>query len=238
MRKTSRVPRRPGSEGQLQSGTFAGEEDRVTLIEWLNAANGSRSYQRVNEVIRNIKSATAAMDAADKDGVYFHIGPGPVPLDKQRRRREIAKQLSAISHALRPYVFHPRLTANGSMVKRHLGHRWWFDLSGDPVRTDYKHTRSNGRNVFEADAVFGILRLASYDLLDRVKQCQLCERWLYAAPKHKKFCDEDCQLKYFARSPVQKKKRAWYMRKYRQHPLKREETRSVTQKSSRLSRQI
>ena len=76
-------------------------------------------------------------------------------------------------------------------------------------------TRSTERRVFEADAVFGVLRLASYGFLDRLRQCLTCQKWLYAHPSHKKFCNSACQLKYFSATPRQKEKRAEYMRDYR-----------------------
>ena len=87
--------------------------------------------------------------------------------------------------------------------------RWWFDLFSESVRSDYEFTRPNGRPVYEADAVFGVLRLASYSyrFLDRIRECLTCQKWLYAHPSHKKFCNSACQLKYFASSPRQKEKR-------------------------------
>jgi hypothetical protein len=212
--------RRSLDEGQHQSHTSGGEEDRVVLIEWLNAAEGTRSYRRVTELIRNIRAADAAVDVALRDRVFVHVGrPGDIiPAEKSRRRREVGKLLRAVSRAFTDYVFHPRLTCVLFDERR-----WWFDLFGESVPGDYKLIRPNGRRVFEADAVFGILRLASYRLLDRVRECPTCRKWLYAQRSHKKYCDSVCQLKYFASMPRQKEKRAEYMRQYRADQKQRSE---------------
>src|SRR5262249_2111031 len=133
-----------------------------------------------------------------------------IPPEKVRRRREVDRLLRPIDTTLRGYVYHPRL------ISTQLGRsHWWFDLYGDPVADDYRVTRASGRRVYEADAVFGVLRLASYGFLDRVRQCLTCQKWLYAIPAHKKFCNKECQLKYFGGTPQQKEKRAAYMREYR-----------------------
>jgi hypothetical protein len=206
----SRTPRRRLDEGQHQAFTTAGEEDRVVLIEWLNAAVGSKSYLRVRQLINNVYTATLAGDAAVRDRVYVHVGPAELLHEKAQRRHEIDRLLRPISDSLRRYVFHPRLVFLMTGQRR-----WWFDLIGDPVSGDYKLVRADGRRVYEADVIFGVLRLASWGFLDKIKQCLTCQKWLYAHPSHKKFCDSTCQLKYFASTPSQKEKRAAYMRDYR-----------------------
>jgi hypothetical protein len=179
--KSRAVAGRSLTEGQHQSLTSQGEEDRVVLIEWLNAAIGAKSYQRVNGLIRDIRSADTAVDAALRDGVFIHGGKreDSISPEKLRRRRAVHKLLRSVTHAFTGYVFHPRLTCL-LFSKR----RWWFDLVGEPVPGDYKLTRADGRRVYEADAVFGVFRLASYGFLDRIKQCLTCQKWLYANPSH------------------------------------------------------
>lgn len=225
----SRFAKRGIVEGQHQSLTPAGEEDRVTLIEWLNAAVGTKSYQRVRELIGNIRAADAALDAATRDSVFVHVGRRgeSIPSEKKRRRREVHRLLRPLDRTFTKYVFHPRLTC--LIFDRR---RWWFDLVGEPVPEDYKFTRPHGRRVYEADAVFGIFRLASYGFLGRVRQCQTCQKWLYAFPSHKKFCETACQLKHFGSTPSQKEKRAAYMRKYR---IKEKEE---TERSHRLAQKL
>lgn len=210
--RPKRVANRKLDEGQHQSFTPTGEEDRIVLIEWLNAAVGTKSYERVSKLIRNIRAADAAVDSALRDGVFVRVRrPGDIiPAEKRRRRREVDKLLRPVARTFAGYVFHPRLTCI-LLDKR----RWWFDLFCESVRSDYKFIRPNGRRVYEADAVFGVLRLASYGFLDRIRGCLTCQKWLYAHPSHKKFCNSACQLKYFASSPRQKEKRAAYMRRYR-----------------------
>jgi hypothetical protein len=192
--------------------TPGGDEDRIVLIEWLNAAAGTKSYERVNELIYNIRSADTAVDVAIRGSVFFHVGfPGEgIPPEKERRRREYYKVLRLVEKTFKEYVFHPRLSCIRSDKRR-----WWFDLVGEPVAGDYKLRRASGRHVNEADAVFGVFRLASWGYLDRVRQCLTCKKWLYAQPSHKKFCTTNCQLKSFALTPMQKEKRAAYMRDYR-----------------------
>lgn len=207
-----RDARRGFEEGQHQSLTMVGEEDRFVLIEWLNAAVGTKSYQRVSKLIGDIFALDAATDAATRDSIYIHVGKPEdgIPLDKSRRRREMSKLLRTLDQPLTKYVFHPRLTCVANDKRR-----WSFDLFGEPRSSDFKLTRPNGRRVYEADAVFGVFRLASYGFLGRVRRCLTCQKWLYAQPAHKKFCNSNCQLKHFASTPSQREKRAAYMRDYR-----------------------
>jgi len=208
--KSKKMASRSLAEGQHQSLTTQGEEDRVVLIEWLNAAVGTNSYQRVSDLIRKIRSADTAVDDAQRDDVFVHVGRDSIPAEKSRRRREVHKSLRLVSRAFTDYVFHPRLTCV-LFDKR----RWWFDLFGEAVPGDYRLIRPDGRRVYESDAVFGVARLASYGFLERIRQCLTCQKWLYAHPSHKKFCNLACQLKYFSATPRQKEKRAEYMRRYR-----------------------
>lgn len=209
----STAAQRRGSEGQHQLSTSLGEEDSSILIEWLNAAKGSRSHCRVVQLISNIQTTEAAVSAAVRDNVYVHSGSSPVfPPEKVKRQIELSKLYKKIASALRHYVFRPRLTSVT------FGRTpWWFDLCGDRVRDDHRVTRPDRRRIFEADAVFGVLRLASFGLLDRVRPCAVCQTWLYARPAHKKFCSKICQTKYFSSMPQHKKKRAAYMREYRRN---------------------
>jgi len=216
-----RGARRGIEEGQHQSLTIGGEEDRVVLIEWLNAAVGTKSYQRVSKLIGDIYALDVAVDAAIRDSIYIHAGrrEDGIPLEKIRRRREMSKLLRALDQPLTKYVFHPRLTCLPNDRRR-----WWFDLFGEPRSGDFRLTRANGRRVYEADAVFGVFRLASYGFLGRVRRCLTCQKWLYAQRSHKKFCNSNCQLKYFASTPSQKEKRAAYMRDYRNKEKQENET--------------
>jgi hypothetical protein len=229
-----RDARRGIEEGQHQSLTMGGEEDRVVLIEWLNAAVGTKSYRRVSKLIGDICALDVALDAATRDSVYIHVGrrEDGIPPEKLRRRREVSKLLRTLDRPFTKYVFHPRLTC-----VLHDRRRWWFDLLGEPVPGDYKLTRANGRRIYEADAVFGIFRLASYGFLSRVRQCLTCQKWLYAHPSHKKFCNSVCQLKHFATTPRQKEKRAAYMRDYRTKEKQESETAlRLARESSHLTR--
>ena len=164
----------------------------------------------MSRLIHSILSATAVGDAALRDRAFVHVGTREELLEKTQRRLEIDKLLQPIDVAVKRYVFHPRL-----MFLMSGRRRWWLDLTGDPVAGDYKLTRADGRRIYEGDAVFGVLRLASYGFLERVRQCLTCQKWIYAHPSHKKYCDLACQLKYFASTPRQKEKRAEYMRRYR-----------------------
>ncbi len=200
--------------------TFEGEEDGVILIQWLNAAIGSNSYERVFRLIRNIQLADAAVDTAHRDNAYVHsVKPGGAfPPNKLRRQREVRRLLRPVEKALTAYVFHPRLSC--VLFGRP---RWWFDLAGDRVTGEFSIPLPYERRFYEADAVFAVLRVASSGFLTRVKQCLTCDNWLYAKPAHQKFCQKKCQLKHFSVSPHQKSKRATYMRQYRRQEKEREQ---------------
>jgi hypothetical protein len=210
-------------EGVYQPLTAEGrQEDRDVLIEWLNSAADSQSYQRVSRLLHNILAATGLFGAAFGAAVHetlrdleeWHTNmpaeTKEIPRRKRQRRPEIEKLLGSIEAAVKGYVFHPRLTLQSG-----IGQGWWFDLVGESVPGDYKLTLDGGRRVYEADAVFRVLHLTSDGLLKRVRQCLTCRKWFYAHPPHKLYCSKPCQQKNFASDPRQKKKHAERQRKFR-----------------------
>jgi hypothetical protein len=57
--------------------------------------------------------------------------------------------------------------------------------------------------------------LGRQGLLDRIRHCQFCARWLFARFDREWFCSPACREKAFRTSPEGKRKRRDYMRQYR-----------------------
>jgi len=64
------------------------------------------------------------------------------------------------------------------------------------------------------NAVLVLVRLHEMGLLDRIKKCEYCERWLFGRFAHQRFCSGGkCREKAFQSSPSAKEKRREWARK-------------------------
>jgi hypothetical protein len=66
----------------------------------------------------------------------------------------------------------------------------------------------------ETGALNGLFSLADQGLLDRVRQCQKCNRWFFARFDHQRSCSEKCRIKYFRSSEKWKEHRRKKMKEY------------------------
>src|SRR5439155_18678252 len=51
--------------------------------------------------------------------------------------------------------------------------------------------------VNEGDAVLSLFRLGEEGYFDRIRQCRLCSKWLFARFKHQGYCSTKCQLRSY-----------------------------------------
>lgn len=96
-------------------------------------------------------------------------------------------------------------------------YRWrgeFFMLPGGGVilRRDIPVTRSR-RTASEAGAL--LLLTEFHDLAERIRRCDECAKWFFAATYHQSYCNGTCRQKHASHSAEFKAKRAEYMKKYR-----------------------
>jgi ribosomal protein S27AE len=69
----------------------------------------------------------------------------------------------------------------------------------------------------ESDAIRCLVQLAEEGLLERMRECPKCGKWLYATFRHQRFCSTKCQQTHYKSSEEWKSHRRVWMRNYRRH---------------------
>lgn len=202
------------------------------VADWLNASRGTDSHNRVVKIIDELRQIAIGMDRGLEGGkvvVHHRTKADQEALDDLGRRH------SALNEYLSRYSFIPAIT------RVWLARKWMFSTYSHPDDGQFtfeRHVSKKSRSaelsiqhkVTEADAVLHILILASTDELDRLKQCDLCFRWLYADRRHKEFCSAECRKKKYSGSSRFKEYRKQYMRN------RRSSDKSLTKRTSRRRR--
>jgi hypothetical protein len=68
--------------------------------------------------------------------------------------------------------------------------------------------------IYEKHAIFYIAQLHELRLIDRLRRCVNCQKWLCARFSHQKFCSDYCREKHFQASPEWKERRRRKAREY------------------------
>ena len=203
---------------------YAGQEDEKVLPLWLNKARGSKSYERIQELMRQI-SAVATIGNRNwsimrqPKGRLKELGPAQ-------------QELGAASLALQQLLKHYRYAAHLFFEGPNSFHLSSVapTQSGEYVLEYRRHTTGVFRKVqvkiSESDIVLALCRMAESRRLERLRQCRNkdCTRWIFATRKHQRFClDKPCRRKWqdwqLKNNPKRKAKRAEYMRDYRANPI-------------------
>jgi hypothetical protein len=130
-------------------------------------------------------------------------------LDIDERRFRINRELGG--YRFLPFVIPPVKIAPWTSKHWTVG---WQIQSRTPER---RKTQSPGEFLLgEGEALQMILDLAKAGLLNRLRRCSRCHKWLYAKFRHQSFCSTICQQKHYAKSEEWRAKRREYMRRYRQ----------------------
>lgn len=70
-----------------------------------------------------------------------------------------------------------------------------------------------------------IFVLASYGLLDYLRRCRNCGKWVVASRRDQRFCSGACRVSHFKKTPEGRARNREYMRRYRAQSSKRAEGR-------------
>ena len=189
---------------------FHGERQSSWLIKWFNAnktdnpqmsSDGERSRKRVAELLFNLKKLSQSDALLD-----FQRRPVD-PIWEERRHI-----VSVINDQLSRYVARPSLLANEPVLDEG---RW------QPIRVVDRPRQPNyiwGKTPVgktPADEVFavGILEHAFMQgFLGSIRQCVVCNAWLFARKPWQETCSQKCSRKKHQSSPEY---RTWRREHYR-----------------------
>jgi hypothetical protein len=92
----------------------------------------------------------------------------------------------------------------------------WYDKEGPKLNWGATNPKLGSHEMQAFDA---LLKLAREGLIGSVRQCEQCQRWIFARFRHQRFCpDGRCREKYFRSSESWKAHRRAYAKKlYRIH---------------------
>jgi hypothetical protein len=189
---------------------FHGERESSWLIKWFNAnqtdspkmsSDEERSRKRVAELLSNLKRLSQVDALLD-----FQRRPVD-PIWEERRRI-----VSGINDQLSRYVSHPSLLTNEPVL--HEG-RW------QPIRLVDRDRQPNyiwgytpvGKAPSDEVFAVGILEHAfKQGFMGNIRQCVVCNTWLFARKPGQETCSQKCSRKKHQSSPEY---RAWRREHYR-----------------------
>ena len=193
------------------SRTKRGESRAYFLIEWLNGTKGSLANKRVVDLIETFRELAEAQSA---EFPRARLVP-------QSKLRATAAQLANVrkfmvvrrklKSQLKRYWFQPEQewTSRGSWIVswRHSNKAGGIYITVSQQGDDVP--------VNEGDAVLNLFRLGEQGYFDRIQECQLCGKWLFARFKHQAYCSTKCQQQAYKSSEAWKQHRRDWMRGYR-----------------------
>jgi hypothetical protein len=212
---TKSVLERHVSSGFCQ---YESQRDSKVVPEWLNAALGTASYDRVIKLLDEIRQFESRTVRWARFGRPNSAQPH-VTIDARKLNRRYA----SLNQMLEGYHFSPELRLR--LVER----QWMLSMCAAPIEGEYVFHRVFDRlnkslgmryhsvaAISEADVVLHVLNLAAAAELERVKQCDNCFKWFYAERSHQRFCPGgQCRLAKYRHSPKYKEYRRQYMRRRR-----------------------
>jgi hypothetical protein len=199
--------------------SFLGEEDGKALADWLNQKPPSGAQRQVASLINDLRELRR-LSPHEKS---FHDFETALKSDggphKEMRRtpifsltdkalvpsREFGRRLRAIDKQLARHKMRPRIVSghakvlNASTIKTLTAFRWEWYYGKNPA----------------TKAVHQLMRLEEQGLLERVRQCMCCGRWLFARFVHQKFCGQSCQLRSYKSSEDWKEHRRKWLKQHR-----------------------
>ena len=221
---TKRNASRPLVESHSFSGSLSMEPDKIILPGWLNAARGTRSYDRLIRILHLVQASEESTRNILAKNAHVHIGGRKWPREHVELWRVDAAIGKRLRLALKRYTFSVRLT--GTL----FGPRWVLNLYCERGKDEfaweapYAYKARPGETILsiptffvsEGDALLAAARLAERELLGRVRLCAMCsKRWFFAKHSNYKFCSATCREGHYQGTEEYRRKKAQQMRSYR-----------------------
>jgi hypothetical protein len=188
-----------------RAAEFQGEKEGNPLSEWLRAQpKRSKAYQRIetilkllNEIVRIESEArehhgwtTARVSQWRKLGLGIVFAHG--------KHQDVARLKAALNKQLQTYPGFPVLSHIATTGTPEITH----GVASKQIRPS------------EVGALNAVLSLARQGLLDRMRQCQQCNRWFFARFQHQLSHDSKCRIKHSRSTEQAKEKHRQRMRDY------------------------
>jgi len=178
---------------------YTGKAEGRVLIEWLNGMADRPEGRRLACLVENIQRLMVI------EGQLWKCFPELRCAEEIRRpspneREEIERLLRDIQRELKrcktyPTICHPSF---GPIIE-------W-----------------GGRRGWYRSTVLRIAKVANEGLLNRVRRCQECSKWLFARLSGQRFCNHACRQRRYQSDPLVRDHRRRYMAAYRsQFPSRR-----------------
>jgi hypothetical protein len=174
------------------------------LVDELNEMENRAKAERIGQLVNKLKTM---IRFARKKQYISHgqmVGSKAISLWKNLNAELADVKLS-------PYLLPP---SKGERLSFH-----WGDVSGPPE----DHSQYMRAVIFN---------LGAEGLLWRVRQCRNCEKWIYALRSNLWFCNVNCRVSHYQKTPQGRARNREYMRRYRAQPHTKLEGRKDSKKEN------
>ena len=177
------------------------------LVEWLNENRGHRGYTRLAKLLEAIKELGEL-----KKRVFADIAKNGSADSKVVK--PAIELLNRVNKTLRDYKVFPQFFP----LTEGFSSAIWMPVKAGAINGWIKGRRRETaqKTVEECNAALTLFGLARNDRLTLLRACFECGEWFYSKRSNQKFHSEECQKKHFRSRPGFKRKRAKYMRDYRE----------------------
>jgi hypothetical protein len=195
---------------------FQGGEDGFALAGWLILDGNTPEGRKVTKLIRDLQR-------------LMSIWPN-LSLLKDKPDATLAREIAELKKLPRTYWTRVKnLEVNKLTRSIRAQYKKLFEppaflgftVEGGKKRTVF-HRFPSPRYSRAQLIAESLDNLGKLGLLDRIRQCRCCGRWLFAKFERQWFCSGGCREKAYRASPEGKKKRREFMQRYRAN-LKRME---------------
>ena len=188
------------------------EEESVRhLVDWLNEMARTPAHESIEGLIRNIRRVRALLQPVSfPEWVKREMSTDSASAD-------VWEKIHCINEQLNGYKMWPRYT---TFRKAFTGQANRGEKSASPLVMEWWP-----EGEFEARAAHQVLKLEEKNLLHRLVQCRTCDKWFFASRDWNKFCSQRCRVQYELHTENGRKRRAKYMREYRERLKRMDEER-------------
>jgi hypothetical protein len=211
----------PGNYDSAIDGRHYANEDLINLRDWLNDASGTTAYDRVVNLIADLRKLQSDYDTTRRS--LRRSTPSRSELDEMSL---FENRLQQIRNRLKRYTFSLRAADRLSVRSRSIQISLWPDKLTDDFTPGPKLRRDSDRSstilnpgtqrMSEGGAVLCFTRLFEAGDSGRLKLCEKCnKKWIAATKSHYRFCSDKCREDTYAASEEYRKRKRDQMRRQR-----------------------
>jgi hypothetical protein len=188
--------------------------DAFLVVQWLNAAKGTASYQRVLRVRRKLEALGAMLGDLRKRLAEGRASRDVAGMPEFARFAErFRKRHNAFNRSLARYAHVPAFAYN---IESGV---WRFSMV--PARPCGREIKLANQyltvRVNESSVVAALARLAANGELYKVRLCEQCgERWRVSERLRDRFCSQECREAFYVKSPGYHERKAANQARYRE----------------------